>query len=91
MTDYNRNFNQFVSSQVWQQYMSNLPKTDYKYNNKREKSETLYSLYEKIKHENSEYIEKLGGYLERGLAYDAVWAMAFALNKTLHMLVIMFE
>lgn len=46
-------------------------------------TKTLYDLYEKIDNENSIEIEKLGGHLERALAYDAVWVMAYSLNHTL--------
>lgn len=46
-------------------------------------TKTLLDLYEKIENENSKDIEKLGGHLERALAYDAVWVMAYSLNYTL--------
>jgi hypothetical protein len=41
----------------------------------------LLDLYEKINDENSKGIPELGGYLERALAYDAVWVMAYTLKK----------
>jgi hypothetical protein len=44
----------------------------------------MLEIYEKIDNENSELIDALGGYLERFLAYDAVWVMAFSLNHTLN-------
>jgi hypothetical protein len=43
----------------------------------------LLEIYDKIDSEDSVEIEKLGGYLERALAYDAVWVMAYSLDKTL--------
>ena len=43
----------------------------------------MLDIYDKIEDEHSEKIEKLGGYLERALAYDAVWVMAYSLDKTL--------
>lgn len=46
-------------------------------------TKTLLDLYEKIETENSKDIEKLGGHLERALAYDAVWVMAYSLNYIL--------
>lgn len=49
-----------------------------------DENKSLYDLYEKINDENSREIEKLGGHLERSLAYDAVWVMAYALNQTLN-------
>lgn len=47
-------------------------------------NKSLYDFYEKIENENSKEIEKLGGHLERSLAYDAVWVMAYSLNQTLN-------
>lgn len=44
---------------------------------------SLLDIYNKIENEHSNEIEKLGGYLERSLAFDAVWVMAYALNQTL--------
>ncbi len=44
---------------------------------------SLVKTYENIANENSETIEKLGGYLERALAYDGVWVIAHSLNQTL--------
>lgn len=48
-----------------------------------EENKTFFDFYEKIEDENSEEIEKLGGHLERALAYDAVWVLAYSLNLTL--------
>jgi len=45
---------------------------------------SLVKTYENIANENSEKIEKLGGYLERALAYDGVWVIAHSLNRTLN-------
>jgi hypothetical protein len=59
-------------------------KVDYKYKqNAYTDKESLLDIYEKIDSEESVEIEKLGGYLERALAYDAVWVMAYSLDKTL--------
>lgn len=44
---------------------------------------SLIDIYNKIESEHSEHIEDLGGHLERALAYDAVWVMAYSLDKTL--------
>jgi hypothetical protein len=44
----------------------------------------LVKTYENIDNENSEKIEKLGGYIERALAYDGVWVIAHSLNQTLN-------
>lgn len=44
----------------------------------------MFDIYEKIQDESSKEIENLGGYLERALAYDAVWVMAYSLNQTLN-------
>lgn len=48
-----------------------------------EEMKSLMDIYDKIDNEQSNEIEKLGGYLERSLAFDAVWVMAYALNETL--------
>ena len=64
-----------------------MPKIDYKYKQTLRPTDgykTLLDIYEKINDENSDEIPKLGGYLERSLAYDAVWVIAYALNKTLN-------
>ena len=60
---------------------------DHKYKQSMQYSEnykSLLDIYERIDSEESEEIEKLGGFLERSLAYDAVWVMAYSLNKTLN-------
>lgn len=44
---------------------------------------SLLDIYDRIENEYSNEIEKLGGYLERSLAFDAVWVMAYALNQAL--------
>jgi hypothetical protein len=49
-----------------------------------ENYKSLLDIYERIDSEESDEIEKLGGFLERSLAYDAVWVMAYSLNKTLN-------
>jgi hypothetical protein len=72
---------------MWKTFASLFPKVDHKYKQIIQFSEyykTLLDLYEKIENEHSIEIEKLGGYLERSLAYDAVWVMAYSLNKTLN-------
>ena len=81
------NFKKFVSSQKWKEFTRTFPKIDYKYKQTLRPDngiKTLLDLYDKIDNENSEEIPKLGGYLERSLAYDAVWTIAYALNKTLN-------
>lgn len=84
--EYNDNFRKFVSSPAWKEFSRTFPKVDYKYkqtNVINDDYKSMHDIYEKIEDENSKEIEKLGGYLERSLAYDAVWVMAFSLNKTL--------
>lgn len=85
--DYDENFRRFVSSEIWKSFARSFPKLDHKYKQSMQFSEnykTLLDLYERINSEYSIEIEKLGGYLERSLAYDAVWVMAYSLNKTLN-------
>ena len=66
-----------MNSKKWKDYTSKIKQ------NSPEKQTSLYNIYEKINSSKSDSIEKLGGYLERAFAYDAVWAMALALDKTL--------
>jgi hypothetical protein len=73
---------------VWRRYAQSIEKIDYKYKPnthqaEKEEYKSLLEIYEKIDSEDSAEIEKLGGYLERALAYDAVWVMAYSLDKTL--------
>ena len=87
MLDYANNFKKFVSSHKWKEFARSLPKIDYKYKQSIKPTDgykTLLDLYDKIENERSKEIPKLGGYLERSLAYDAVWVMAYSLNKTLN-------
>jgi hypothetical protein len=84
--DYNKYFRKFVSSREWKKYANSFQKIDYKFRKSSYNDEykTLLEFYDKIDNENSKEIEKLGGYLERSLAFDAVWVMAYALNQTLN-------
>lgn len=85
--EYDKNFRKFVSSQTWKNFAKGFSKIDYKYaqtHSPADENKSLYNLYEKIDNEASNEIEKLGGYSERALAYDAVWVMAYSLNKTLN-------
>ena len=73
-----------MSSKSWKEFTKSFSKVDYKYkHNLNEEHKSLFEVYEKINNEESIEIEKLGGYLERALAYDAVWVMAYSLDKTL--------
>ena len=64
--------------------MRNYPIVDNKYRQTiTGEKNSLLELYKNVRNENSNEIGKLGGYLERALAYDAVWVMAYALDKTL--------
>ena len=77
---------------MWKDYARSFPKLDYKYKQSllfSEKYKTLLDLYDKIDNEHSDEIEKLGGYLERSLAYDAVWVLAYSLNKTLNRYIVL--
>ncbi|CAF0750938.1 unnamed protein product [Brachionus calyciflorus] len=84
--DYNGFFRKFVSSPEWKNYANSFQKIDYKFKQSslNEDYKSLLEIYDKIDSENSKEIEKLGGYLERSLAFDAVWVMAYALNNTLN-------
>ena len=73
-----------MSSSIWKSFIRPFPIVDEKYKsgNNYDKNSLIY-LYKNLHSENYHEITKLGGYLERPLAYDAVWVLANALNKTL--------
>jgi hypothetical protein len=89
--EYDNQFRKFITSKIWKRFTHSFEKVDYKYKQSSnqggmssdDEPESLLSIYQSIEDENSVEIEKLGGYLERALAYDAVWVMAYSLNRTL--------
>nr|QVK45716.1 G protein-coupled receptor [Proales similis] len=76
-------FRNFVSSNLWKQFTSQFPLVDYKFHSEKDAEKSLLEIYRSIENSFSPYIDKLGGHSERSLAYDAVWVLAFALDKTL--------
>ena len=73
-----------MGSSIWKSFVRPFPIIDDKYKQAiTYERNTLLELYKNIRGEKHQNIKKLGGYLERPLAYDAVWVLADALNKTL--------
>jgi hypothetical protein len=89
--NYDNYFRGFVRSAKWKNFAKKFPKIDYKYrqthvSSPSEENKSLLDLYDKINNVSTKEIEELGGYLERSLAYDAVWVLAYSLNHTLNKL-----